>query len=111
VVTNEANIIALNSVTASTLDTLSVISLSDANGEYFRKVPTNIEVISPQKKRFTFWLNENEGNGDIIRLSIWGAGATTALGSGAEMVYENFVTPISKTNLDSLTIEWTVEVV
>lgn len=110
-VTNEANVIALNSVIASTLDTLSVISLSDADGEYFRKVPTNIEVLSPRKKRFTFWLSENEGNGDITKISIYGDGATTELGSGTEMVAESFGNPVPKTNLDSLTIEWTVEVV
>lgn len=109
-ITDEANTIALSSVIASTLDTLAVISLSDSNGEYFRKVPTNVEIISPSKKRFTFWLSETEGNGNIIRLAIWGAGATTTPGSGTEMVYEDFADPISKTNLDSLTIEWLVEV-
>jgi hypothetical protein len=108
-VTNAANVLALNSVIAATLNSISVVSLKSASGEFFRKIPTSIEVISSQKKRFTFWLNENEGNGNITGFSLYGNGATTTLGTGTEMASQ--AVTITKDNTQSLTIEWIVEVV
>lgn len=107
-VTNDAKALSLNSVIAVTLDSITVISLKNSSGEFFRKIPTDIEVISTSKKRFTFWLNENEGNDTIIALSLYGDGATTTLGDGTELVTQSV--NISKDNTQSLTIEWTVEV-
>jgi len=108
-ITNDSKILALNSVIASTLDSISVISLSTESGEIFRKIPTELDVISTQKKQFTFWLNENEGNGDIIKLSLYGNGATDVLGSGTELAYQTVI--IKKDNTNSLTVVWTVEVI
>jgi hypothetical protein len=108
-VTPAANTLALNSVITATLNSISVISLRTVSGEIFRKIPTLVEVISPQKKRFTFWLSENEGNGNIIGVSLYGNGATTVLGTGTELVSQAAVFP--KDNTQSLTVEWTLEVV
>ena len=107
-VTTAANVLALNSVIASTMNSITVISVKNAAGEFFRKVPTSVEVVTPQKKIFTFWLNENEGNGAITGVSLYGNGATAALGSGTEMVSQ--VVTINKDNTNSLTVVWSVEV-
>ena len=108
-ITNDAKILALNAVISVTMDSVSVISLQNASGEFFRKIPTDTEYITPQKKQFTFWLNEYEGNDEmIIGLSLYGNGATSALGSGTELVKQPV--NIAKSNVDSLTIVWNVEV-
>lgn len=107
-VTNEANVLALNSVIASTMDSITVISIQNVSGEFFRKIPTETEVISPQKKQFTFWLNENEGNGTIAGVSLYGNGATVELSTGTEMVSQ--AVTIEKDNTNSLTVVWTTEV-
>jgi len=108
-VTNEANALALSAVIAATMDSITVISIQDASGEIFRKVPTETEIITAQKKQFTFWLTEHEGSGEIVGLSLYGDGATTALGTGTEIVSQ--AVSITKVEgKDSLTVIWTVEV-
>ena len=107
-VTNDANTLALNAVISATLNSISVICLKNALGELFRKVPTAIEQVSSQKKQFTFWLSENEGNGSIVGLSLFGNGATTTLTTGTELVTQAI--NIAKNNTQSLLIYWTVEV-
>ena len=108
-ITNAANTLALNSVLTATLNTIAVITLKNVSGEFFRKIPTSTAVISSQKKQFTFWLSEAEGNGTIVDLSLYGNGATTILGSGTELVAQTV--NIVKDNTNSLTVVWTVEVV
>lgn len=108
-VTAAANVLALNSVIASTMDSITVISIKTIAGEIFRKIPTETEVISSQKKQFTFWLSETEGNGAITGLSLYGNGATTTLGTGTEMVTQ--AVTIKKDDTNSLTVVWAVEVV
>ena len=107
-VTLAANALALSSVIAATMDSITVISLQSAAGEIFRKIPTDTEVITTKKKQFTFWLTEAEGNGDLIGLSLYGYGATTTLGDGTEMVSQGVT--IKKDSTNSLTIIWNVEV-
>lgn len=107
-VTAAANVLVLAATIAVSMDSITVISIKTASGEIFRKVPTAVEVVSTQKKQFTFWLNEAEGNGAIIGLSLYGNGATATLGTGTEMVSQ--VVTILKDNTNSLTIIWEVEV-
>ena len=71
-------------------------------------MPTSVDVITSQKKQFTFWLNEAEGNGSITGLSLYGNGATTTLGTGIELVAQ--AVTITKDNNNSLTVVWTIEV-
>jgi hypothetical protein len=109
-VTDAANALALAAVIDATLDSISVISVHDADGEFFRKTPTEAEEITATKKQFTFWLNENEGSGNIIKLSLYGNGATVTLGTGTELITQ--IVDITKVeNKDSLTVIWTVEVI
>lgn len=108
-VTAAANTLILNSVIANTIGNIDVIALKNVSGEFFRKIPTDTEVITSQKKRYTFWLDETEGNDTIVRLSLYGNGATTTLGTGIEMTTQTV--NIEKDNTQSLLIEWTVEVV
>jgi len=107
-VTSAAKVLALSTVIAATMDSITVISLKTASGEIFRKIPTETEVISVQKKKFTFWISDTEGNGDIIGLSLYGDGATTTLGTGMEMVTQ--AVTIEKDYQNSLTVVWIVEV-
>jgi len=108
-VTSAANALVLDATIAASMNSITVISVKTAAGEIFRKVPTSVDVITSQKKVFTFWLNETEGNGAITGLSLYGNGATVALGTGTEMVTQ--AVTITKDNTNSLTVVWTVEVV
>lgn len=108
-ITSAGNALAFNSVIAAVLDTVSVISIKNANGEFFRKVITSINVISTSDKKFTFYLNENEANTTIVSVSIYGNGATTTLGTGTEIASQ--VLSLTKDNTQSLTIEWELSIV
>ncbi|MCO1599750.1 hypothetical protein [Desulfosporosinus nitroreducens] len=107
-VTAASKALALSTVIAATMDSITVISLKTAAGELFRKIPTEVDEISPQKKQFTFWISDTEGNGNLTGLSLYGNGATTTLGTGTEMVAQ--AVTIKKDNTNSLTVIWTVEV-
>ena len=107
-VTAAANVLVLAATIAASMDSITVISVQTIAGEIFRKVPTTTDIITAQKKQFTFWLTETEGNGAIIGVSLYGNGATTAFGSGTELVSQ--AVAILKDNTNSLTIIWEVEV-
>jgi len=107
-ITSAGNSLALNSVLASTMNSISVISLKTAGGELFRKIPTSVDTSVPQKKVFTFWIDTFEGNGALVTLSLYGNGATATLGTGTEIATQPVT--IVKDNTNSLTIIWTVEV-
>ena len=107
-VTAAANVLVLAATIAASMDSITVISVKTIAGEIFRKVPTTTDIITAQKKQFTFWLTEAEGNGAITGLSLYGNGATATLGTGTEMVSQ--AVTILKDNTNSLTIIWEVEV-
>jgi hypothetical protein len=107
-VTEAADALVLVATIAASIDNIDVISVQDLTGEIFRKVPTDIEVVTATKKKYTFWLDENEGNGSIVGLSLYGNGATATLGTGTELT-EQAVT-IEKDDTNSLTVVWEVEV-
>lgn len=106
--TPEARTLILNSVIPLTLESITVISIKTSEGEIFRKIPTDIEIVNSQKTHYTFYLTENEGNGSITGVSLYGDGATVTLGTGTEMTTQTV--NIVKDNTQSLTIDWTVEV-
>lgn len=81
-ITNDANALVLSSVVSVTLDEINIISLRNSSGEYFRKQVTDIDEINSAKRVYTFFLNENDGNGDIVEIGLHGNGATTELNSG-----------------------------
>ena len=108
-VTAAANALVLNSVIAASIDNITIISLRTSGGELFRKAYQSVDVISSTERKYTFYLTENEGNGTLTKLSIFGNGATTVLGSGTEMASQTV--NIQKTNTQSLLIYWTVKVV
>jgi len=107
-VTTAANALVLAATIAASMNSITVISIKTASGEIFRKVPTSVDFITAQKKVFTFWLTETEGNGAITGLSLYGNSATTTLGTGTELVSQ--AVTILKDNTNSLTVVWTVEV-
>jgi len=108
-ITNDANALVLTTVIEKTIDNIDVLSISDENGEVFRKTYQSKEEISTTERKYTFYLTENEGNATITKMSLYGNGATTTLGDGTEMAYQNV--NITKTNTQSLLIYWTVKVV
>ena len=107
-ITTAANTLALNSVIAAVLDTVSVISVKKASGEFFRKIPTATEIISASQKHYTFYLNENEANDTIIGFSLFGNGATITLGTGTEIATQ--VASIVKDNSQSISVNWDVSI-
>lgn len=108
-VTAAANALILASVIAESIDNIDVISVQDAGGELLRVAPQSAETISATERKYTFYLTESEGNGDLTGMSLYGNGATIALGNGTEMASQ--AVNITKTNTQSLLIYWTVRVV
>lgn len=105
-ITNDASAIVLNSVISATLDKISIISLRNSEGEYFRKTATDIVNVNTTKRVFTFFLAENDGNGEIVEIGLHGNGATTELNSGTCYATQQLI--VSKDSFQSLTIDWTV---
>lgn len=108
-VTAAANALILASVIAESIDNIDVISLRTASGELVRKAYQSKETISATERKYTFYLTENEGNGDIVGMSLYGNGATVSLGTGTEMASQAVI--ITKTDTQSLLIYWAVRVV
>ncbi|MGE5559915.1 MAG: hypothetical protein ACM3XN_02525 [Chloroflexota bacterium] len=108
-VTPAADALVLASVIAKSVDNIAVLSLKNAAGEYFRKAYQNKENVSATERKYTFYLTEAEGNDTIVGMSLYGEGATVALGSGTEICTQ--VVNIQKTATQSLLIYWTVRVV
>jgi calcineurin-like phosphoesterase len=107
-ITTAGNTLVLNSVIAGVLDTVSVISVKNASGEFFRKIPTATEIITAQQIHFIFYLNESEANDTITGFSLYSNG-TTVLGTGTEIASN--VASLTKDNTQSLQVEWTVSIV
>ena len=108
-VTDGARALILASTIATSIDNVDVLSVKTVSGELLRIVPQDVTVISPVERKYIFYLTENEGNGDLVELSLYGNGATVAIGSGTEMASQ--VVNIPKTNTQSLLIHWTVGVI
>lgn len=107
-VTAAANTLILNSVIATTIDDIDVISIYDT-AEYYRKAYTDVTVVSSTERQYTFYLTENEANTSITKMSLYGNGATVTLGTGTQMAYQNV--EIEKTNTQSLLVYWNVRVI
>jgi hypothetical protein len=108
-VTTAADALILAATIAASIDNIDVLSVQDAGGEIIRVAPQTTTVVSATENRYEFYLTENEGNGDLIGMSLYGNGATVTLGTGTEMVTQ--VVAITKTNTQSLLIHWNVKVV
>jgi len=108
-VTDGARALILASTIATSIDNIDVMSAKTISGELIRIVPQDVTVISAVERKYTFYLTETEGNGDLVALSLYGNGATVTLGDGTEMATQ--VVSIPKTNTQSLLIHWTTKVV
>jgi len=104
-----ARTLILASTIATSIDNIDVMSVKTISGELIRIVPQDVTVISSVERKYTFYLTETEGNGDIAALSLYGNGATVTLGNGTEMATQAL--GITKTNTQSLLIYWTTKVV
>lgn len=109
-ITVAGNTFILSSVVAA-IDAASVISVRNASGEFFRKIPTATEIISPHEINFTFYLNESEANDTIVGFSLY-ADATDDFGTGTEIATQALIPEeiIVKDNTQSLAIDWTVNI-
>ena len=99
----------LASAIATSIDNIDVFGVKTISGELIRIVPQDVQVISSVERKYTFYLTETEGNGDLIGVSLYGNGATVTLGSGTEMASQ--VVSMTKTNTQSLLIHWIVRVI
>ena len=108
-VTDGARALILASAIATSIDNIDVFGVTIISGELIRIVPQDVTVISATERKYTFYLTETEGNGDLIGMSLYGNGATVTLGSGTEMASQ--VVAISKTNTQSLLVHWNVRVI
>ena len=108
-ISSAANTLVLNTVIAETINKISIISLRNSGGEFFRKAVTDVVSVSSVKKSYTFYMNEAEGNGSIVEIGLHGNGATTTLNSGT--CYATQTLTVVKDNTQSLNIDWSVEIV
>ena len=99
----------LASAIATSIDNIDVFGVKTISGELIRIVPQDVQVISSVERKYTFYLTETEGNGDLIGVSLYGNGATVTIGSGTEMASQ--VVSMTKTNTQSLLIHWIVRVI
>lgn len=106
-ITTAGNTLILSSVITGVIDTISVISVRRASGEFFRKIPTATEIITEKERLFTFYLNEGEANDTIVGFSLY-ANATDDLGTGTEIATQ--AESIVKNNTESCTIDWSVSI-
>jgi len=108
-VTDGARALILASTIATSIDNIDVLSVQTIAGELIRIAPQNIVTVSVTERKYEFYLTENEGIGDLVVMSLYGNGATVALGDGTEMASQ--VVDIPKTNTQSLLIYWIVRVI
>lgn len=108
-VTAGARALILASAIATSIDNIDVFGVKTISGELIRIVPQDVQVISSVERKYTFYLTETEGNGDLIGVSLYGNGATVTIGSGTEMASQ--VVSMTKTNTQSLLIHWIVRVI
>lgn len=104
-ISTATNTIILNAIISSVLDQITYISLSNSSGEYFRKALTNYTDINLNKRVFTFFISESEGNGSIVQ---FGLHDSLTLNGGT--CYATQEISLVKDNSESLTLEWSVEV-
>ena len=107
--TDGVRALILTSTIATSIDNIDILSAKTIAGELERFPPQNIITISPTERKYEFYLTELEAIGDLIGMSLYGNGATVALGDGTEMATS--VVSIEKTGSQSLLIYWTVKVV
>ena len=108
-ITAAANTLVLSAAITASLDNIDVLALENAGGEYLRKAPESITKVTTQKYQYEFYFTEAEGNDTIVGVELNGNGATTTLDDGTAMA--NQALSLTKTNTQSLTIIWTVELV
>ncbi len=107
-VTAAADALILAAAIAASIDDIDVVSLQNAGGELVRKAYSAKDAISATSNKYTFYLDETEGNDAIVGMSLYGNGATTGLGDGTEMCIQ--VVSFTKTSSQSLLIYWTVSI-
>lgn len=70
-VTEAADALVLVATIAASIDNIDVISVQDLTGEIFRKVPTDIEVVTATKKNTPFGsmkMRETEASSDCLSM-------------------------------------------
>ena len=108
-ITTAGSTFILSAAVTATLGDITTIALLDAGGEFFRKNYANVTALSATKYQYEFYISESEGNGNIIAIELEGNSATTVLDSGTDVAYQALV--LTKTNTQTLTILWTVELI
>lgn len=104
-----AEALILASAIAASIDNIDVFGVKTAAGELIRILPQGVVTVSPNERRYEFYLTETEGNGDLTSMSLYGNGATVEIGSGTEMASQ--IVAIEKTSTQSLLIYWNVRVI
>lgn len=108
-ITAAVNALILSATITASLDNVDVLALENAGGEFLRKAPETITKITTQKYQYEFYFTEAEGNDTIVGVEINGNGATTTLDDGT--AFANQVLNLVKTNTQSLTVIWTLELI
>ena len=110
-ITNDLNVLVLNSVIAASIDSVTCIALVKSTGEYFRKLYATKTMLTTKKAQFIFYMSELEGNDTIESVKLCGNGATVTLDSGTAFATQGFDPALPKTSTQSLSIVWTIEII
>ena len=108
-ITSAGNTLILNTVIATSINDIDYIALINSGGEYFRKAYASKTVLTTTKYKYTFYMNESEGNDTILSIGLCGAGATITLDSGTTFATNTLL--LTKTTNQSLYIIWTIEII
>lgn len=108
-ITAAANALVLSASITASLDSISHIALLNAGGEFIRKAYETVTKITSSKYQYEFYFTESEGNDTIVGIELEGNGATITLDDGTAFATQTL--NLVKTNTQSLTIIWTVELV
>lgn len=85
------------------------LAVIDANGEFSRHLPTNVELVDNSKVRFTFYLNENDALTTITGFKLCADTADLTLNTG--IYYASVDYNREKTSTESMLIHWHCEVI
>jgi hypothetical protein len=109
-INTQINTDILNSAISLSLDKITHIEVLNVGGAFFRKALTDSIEVNTRKRVFTFFITEDEANTNITEVKLFGGtGCTTSFGTGTLYATQTLV--LTKTNTQSLLIDWTIELV
>lgn len=95
-----------NCSTTQKVNGYPILSVFNAGGEVFRKIPSLITYVEDDSVFITYFLDASDANTDITYLKLYHLGASARLGTGTLMESQEF--EFTKDITQTLIVEWTL---